>query len=126
MLSAIKNASVVGKSSLEIPFFRQAKDILTVLKSGGFIKDVGTFKFEGQNFKGLRVDLVEDKSLVRRLVLQRVSRPGRRIYIEAGKLPSVKSGLGVLIVSTSRGVMSGDEAKKKKLGGEVICKVHFD
>jgi small subunit ribosomal protein S8 len=116
---------MVGKPSLETDLFKQGKEILEVFKSKGLIKELKTFKDEKTGFKGMHVDFVDANGLIRRLETTRISKPGRRVYSDFKKLLKVKAGLGVLVVSTSRGMMGGEEARKKKLGGELICKAFF-
>jgi len=125
LISSLKNATMVGKSSLETDLFKQGKEVLEVFKSKGLIKDLKVFKDEATGFKGLHVDLVDVAGSVRRLEMVRISKPGHRVYSDFKKLLKVKAGLGVLVVSTSRGMMGGEEARKKKLGGELVCKAYF-
>lgn len=126
LLSSLKNATMAGRSSMETDYFEQGKKLLDLLKSVGLLKEVRVFKDPQRNFKGLHVDFVETESGVRRLQTIRLSKPGRRLYGSYKDFLKVKAGLGVLVVSTSRGMMTGDEAKKRKLGGELICKVYFE
>lgn len=125
LISSLKNATMAGKPSLETDLFKQGKEVLEVFKSKGLIKDLKIFKNEETGFKGLHIDLVDVDGLVRKLETVRISKPGRRVYSDFKKLLKVKAGLGVLVVSTSRGMMGGEEARKKKLGGELICKAFF-
>ncbi len=126
LLSSLKNATMAGRTSLETDYFNQGKELLDLLKSVGLIKEARTFKAEETGFKGLHVDFVESETGVRRLEAVRLSKPGRRLYGSYKDFLKVKAGLGVLVVSTSRGLMTGEEAKKRKLGGELICKAYFD
>ena len=123
MLSTIKNASMIKKPSVEVPYSKQKEEIAKVLESRGFVSKVKVFSEKNSPIKGLHIDLAYTNDLPAINDIKRVSRPGRRIYKEALKLDFVKSGYGVLVVSTSRGIMSGEDARKKKLGGEVLCKV---
>jgi small subunit ribosomal protein S8 len=125
LLSMLKNATMVGKPSVETGFFKQGKEVLEVFKTKGLIKDLKVFKDEQSGFKGLHVDFMDGNGPVRKLETTRLSKPGRRVYSDFKKLVKIKAGLGVLVVSTSRGMMGGEEARKKKLGGELICKAHF-
>lgn len=125
LLSAVKNATMAGKSSLETSYFKQGKEVLEILKARKLVKEVKVFKQEDSLYKGLHIDLVSRDDVVRRLELDRMSKPGHRNYGHYKDFLKVKAGLGVLVVSTSRGMMSGEEAKKKKLGGELICKAYF-
>jgi small subunit ribosomal protein S8 len=125
LISSLKNATMTGKSCIETDFFKQGKEVLEVLKSKDLIKELKIFKDEESGFKGLHVDLVDVDGLVRKIETVRISKPGHRVYSDYKKLLKVKAGLGVLVVSTSRGMMGGEEARKKKLGGELICKAFF-
>ena len=126
LLSSLKNAAMAGRAFMEVPYFKQAEKILGVIRDKGLVENVKVFKEEGTGFKGIHVDFVKNGGAVRRLENIRLSKPGRRVYQEYKKLTKVKAGLGVLVVSTSRGIISGEEARKKKLGGELICKVFFE
>lgn len=123
MLSTIKNASMVRKSFVEMPYTKKREKVAGVLKEKGFLRAVKIFKFKEKSFKGLHLELayLEDGEPKLREI-KRVSKPGRRIYRKAQELYPLKGGYGLLVVSTSRGIMSGVEARKKHLGGEVICK----
>lgn len=125
LLSSIKNASMVRKASLELPYSKMNEKILNILKDKGFIESVKVFKHKDSVIKGLHVDLKYTESN-RPFISEakRVSKPGRRIYLGSKELEIVRNGFGLGIVSTSRGLMSVDEAKKKKLGGEIICEVY--
>ena len=127
LLSSLKNASLAGKQYFETDYFRQGKEILGLLEARGLIKSVKVFKPEGSSYRNIRVDLLTTpQGLVRRIEAVRISKPGRRIYSGHKDIKSVKAGLGILVVSTPRGMLSGEEAKKRKLGGELVCKVYFD
>lgn len=125
LLSTIKNASMVKKSSVELPFSKMNEGILNILKEKGFVENVKVFKHKDSVIKGLHVDLkYTDNNKPFISEAKRVSKPGRRIYMNSTDLEIVRNGFGVGIVSTSRGLMTTDEAKKKKLGGEVICEIY--
>ena len=124
MLSAIKNSYMVGKPFIEIPYSKQREQVAKVLEKRGFLAKIKVFNPKDAPYKGLHLDLAYDETKVPSLnEIMRVSRPGRRLYMKASELRPVKSGYGLLVVSTPRGMMSGEDARKKKLGGEVICKV---
>ncbi|HOM78380.1 30S ribosomal protein S8 [Patescibacteria group bacterium] len=123
MLSIIKNASKVGKPSVEVPYSKQKAEIAKVLESKGFISKVKVFNDKEVSYKGLHLDLAYTEGLPVVTDIKKVSRPGRRVYKNHSELGFSKGGYGVLVVSTSRGIMSGEDARKKKLGGEVICEV---
>jgi len=121
MLSSIKNAAMAKKPYVETFYSKECASVANVLKEAGFLEEVKTFKHKGKGYKGLRLDLVREGDEFALEEIKRMSKPGRRLYIGSGDIRPVLGGHGVLIVSTSRGIMSGDEAKKKKLGGELIC-----
>ena len=122
LLTRIRNASSNGSKTVTIPYSGVKGHILRVLKEQGFIAD---YKPELEGVKGiLRVDLKYGPDGQRVIQhLQRVSTPGRRIYCRVTQLPEVLDGLGIAIVSTSRGIMSNREAKKVGVGGEILCEV---
>ncbi len=123
MLSTIKNAYSVGKEFIEVPYSRENEEIAKIFKNHGFIGDIKVFKDKERSHKGLHLDLSYENGRPAITDAKRLSRPGRRKYRGADELRPVKSGYGLLVVSTSRGIMSGEEARKKRLGGELICKV---
>lgn len=124
LLSKIKNASMVSKESVEVPYSKMNESILNILKSEGYIKDIKVFKNKDSVIKGINVSLgylETGRPSINNLT--RLSKPGRRIYRSADMLVNKMGKFGTIIVSTSRGLMSISEAKKKKLGGELICEV---
>lgn len=124
MLSTIKNASMSRKVSVVVPFSTEKEKIAVVLKDGGFLSDVKVFKEKDSAGKSIRLDVSYDNGIPRLTELKRVSRPGRRVYKGYQELRPVVGGLGYMVLSTSRGIMTSNEARKKKLGGEVICLVY--
>ncbi len=123
MLSTIKNSVMAGRKSTEFPYSKIKEEIVKVMKENNFLENVKVFKPEGKPYKMIHVDFKFDGGLPTISDLVRVSKPGRRIYSGGSKLKRETSRYGVLIVSTSRGIMEGVNARKKKLGGEVICKI---
>ncbi len=123
MLSQIKNAQVAGKPKVELPYSKEREAVAKVLEERGYLSKVKVFKPKGKNFKMLSLGLkyIDDRPFVSHV--RRISKPGQRIYSPADDLPRALGGKGLIIVSTSRGVMGADEARKKRLGGEVICEV---
>jgi small subunit ribosomal protein S8 len=123
LLTRIRNANSIGNKSLKVPYSSLKKNILRVLKEQGYITD---YFPEMAGKKGvIRVELKygPDGEKVLRSV-RRVSKPGRRIYSPARDLPEVLSGMGITVLSTSKGVISSVEAKKLGLGGEILCEVY--
>lgn len=122
MLTRIRNAIAVGKSEISLPHSKIKLAVAQILVKNGFISEVSS------NGKGIDKKIVivinEQNANPKITEIDRLSRPGRRLYVKAKEIPKVKSGRGIVIVSTPKGVMSGDEAKKSSLGGELICKVY--
>lgn len=122
LLTRIRNANSIGMKTLKAPHSKLKKNVLQVLKEQGFIGDFDSM-MEGKRAV-LRVELKygpDGEKVIRHI--QKVSKPGRRIFNSCEDLPDVLNGLGIAVVSTSRGVMSGAEAKKLGVGGEVLCEV---
>ena len=122
MLTRIRNGQMRSLNKISIPFSTFRSKILEVLKKEGYIIDFKTDK-DKENKKFLFVDLkyYEGKPVIREIT--RVSKPGRRIYTKAESIPKIQNGLGIAIVSTSKGIMTDNDARLKKIGGEIICKV---
>jgi len=96
--------------------------ILDVLKKEGFISDYKILSDES-NKPSLHIDLKYNNGLPVIREISRISKPGRRVYVKAETIPRIQNGLGLAIVSTSKGIMSDNEARTQKIGGEIICKV---
>jgi small subunit ribosomal protein S8 len=120
----MKNVSMSGRDVLEVPYSKECESVAKVLKQKGFVEEVKIFKKENSAEKALKIKLSKDGDTIRLSEAKRISKPGRRVYKGYHEFKPVLRGLGVLIVSTSRGIMDAQEAKKKKLGGEVICEVY--
>lgn len=125
MLTRVRNANSVYKDSVEIPASNLKKAILDILKREGFVYD---YKFIEDGKQGiLKVNLKykgtrrEKEKVIEGIV--RVSKAGRRVYVNSEQIPSVKGGLGIAIISTSKGVITDKQAKEMNIGGEVICYV---
>ena len=122
MLSRIRNAIAVNHTSVNMPHSNLKEQVAGVLKDRGFIDGVKTEEAAG--FKRLVLDINKAGTNPRISTLKRLSKPGRRLYSDAGKLPKSMSGRGIVIVSTSRGLMTDDAARKEHVGGELICEVY--
>ena len=122
MLTRIRNGQMRSLNKINIPFSNFRLKILEVLKKEGYIIDFNTDNGK-QKIKFLSVDLkyYEGQPVIKEI--KRVSKPGRRVYSRATSIPKVLNGLGLAILSTSKGVMSDTDAIKNNLGGEIICKV---
>lgn len=120
MLTRIRNANQMYKETVEIPASSVKRSILEVLKSEGFIRDFEWISDEKQGM--LKVQLAYATSKERVIKgLKRISKPGLRVYANHGEIPRVLNGLGVAVISTSKGVMTGQQAQRQKIGGEVIA-----
>ena len=115
---------MAGNDFIETYYSKECENVAEVLKETGFLEEVKVFKHKNKKYKGLRLELAKTDGDFNITDVKRVSKPGRRVYINSGDIKIVAGGHGVMLVSTSRGVMGGGEARKKKLGGEVICKVY--
>jgi small subunit ribosomal protein S8 len=122
MLTRIRNANVAMNEKVDIPASKISEDIIKILRSEGYIAD---YKFIENSKQGvLRVFLKYGPGRERVISgLQRVSKPGRRVYRKADEIPRVMGGLGVTIVSTSKGLLTDRQSREASVGGEVICKV---
>ena len=122
MLARIRNAIAVNKTEINLPHSKVKESIARLFKSSRYIDDVKVS--DASVGKTLTLSLRTSDSNSRITEIVRLSKPGRRLYTSADKMPSVKQGRGVVIVSTSKGMMTGYEAKKQRLGGELICKIY--
>ena len=121
-LTRLRNATLVSKSNVEIPHSKCKYELAKLFKDEGYVSDI---EIKGEGAKRV-IDLTikfseEGKSVI--AGLNRLSKPGRRVYSSFNELPRTNGGLGTVVVSTSRGLLSDSEARKRKLGGELICEV---
>ncbi len=127
MLTRMRNAVMAGHSTVSIPKAKIKVAILDILKTEGFIEDYEEGAPDNKVHETLRVQLkyVGERRERRPVIsgLRRVSRPGRRVYVGKSEIPWVQAGMGVAILSTPKGVMTGTNARKKGLGGELLCEV---
>jgi small subunit ribosomal protein S8 len=122
MLTRIRNAALARHDRTEMPASRLKAAVAEILKSEGFIADVRPS--EGDGPKKLTIVLKYGRDRASAIDgIRRVSRPGRRVYVRHDRIPRVYSGLGISILSTSHGLMSDREARRLKLGGELLCEV---
>ena len=120
LLTRIRNAQMAGHTQASIPDSSIKRSILKVLEEEGFI---GGFQSSGEVKSNITIELRYHHGNAVIEEIQRVSRPGLRIYKESDDLPQVRGGLGIAIVSTSKGVMTGKSAHAQGMGGEVLCTV---
>lgn len=122
MLTRIRNASSSKQASVLIPFSKVKLSVLEIIRKEGYIGDI-TEETDGIK-KNLRAVLKYDGRMPAIRSIQRESKPGRRVYRKADGIPIVLNGFGFAILSTPKGMMSGKDAKKAKLGGELICAIY--
>ncbi len=120
MLARIKNAQVRNHSKVSLPSSKFKSKIADVLKAEGYIID---YKINDDKKPSIEINLKYNSGSPVINTIERISKPGRRIFSSASSLPKINNGLGIAIVSTPQGVMTDVDARKKKLGGEIICKV---
>jgi small subunit ribosomal protein S8 len=122
MLTRIRNAVRSRHPRVDIPHSSMKLAIASILKDEGYVAGVATI--EKGRFKAIRIGLrYDDEGIPILSGIQMVSRPGRRIYTGSGEIPPVMGGLGVSILSTPKGVLSGRDARKAGVGGEIVCNV---
>ena len=122
MITRIRNGLLVQKEEVSLPSSKLRLNVLNILKSEGYVDTFEVTK-EGP-FKKIVVSLKYDNKRPAISVIERVSKPGRRVYSGKADIPKILSGRGMVIMSTPSGVMTGKEAKKKGIGGEILCKVY--
>ena len=121
MIARVKNAQARNHRKVELPKSNFKTKIADILKKEGFIKD---FKVTSEKNKSILIlDLKYHSGNPVISAFERVSKPGRRIFSRADSLPKINNGLGIAIISTPKGVMTDIDARKQKIGGEIICKV---
>lgn len=121
MFNSIKNAQVVLLPQVEVGFSNLKYEIAKILERRGLIEKVQ--KSGKKTERALEIVLKYDNKVPAISGIKRVSKPGQRIYLPAQKIKSVRGGYGFSIISTSKGLMTGSEAKKQNLGGEIICEI---
>ena len=122
LLTRIRNAKMVGKTEVRVPSSKMKKVVAEQLVKNGYLANV---KLEDAKPRGvLVVKINEDGENSTITEITRISKPGRRVYVGFSEIPKVKNGRGLVLISTSKGVMTGAEAVKAKLGGELLLKVY--
>ena len=122
MLTRIRNAQMRNRTSVTTPASNLRRSVLDVLQSEGFIRGYSESKFDnGSAEYTIELKYSDNTPVIREI--ERVSRPGRRVYASVRNIPSVANGLGVSILSTPKGVMADHEARSQNVGGEVLCRV---
>ena len=125
MLTRIRNAQMREHPTVSMPSSKVKVAIANVMKEEGYIEDFQVLPEKPQAVLQIKIKYVGGRRDRRSVItgLQRVSRPGRRVYVGKGEIPWVLSGMGIAIMTTSKGIMTGQNARRQQLGGEVLCKV---
>ena len=121
LITRIRNAVLVGKNEILVPTSKLKAGIVEVLIKNGYV--AGSEIIAGEPRGMLKITIHEPGTVARISEISKVSNPGRRVYSSADDIPTIKSGRGMIIVSTSKGLMTGAEAKKNRLGGEILVRV---
>ena len=122
MLTRLRNAGMVKFETVEMPLSKVKTGVAAILKKEGFINDYQVLDTDTQGV--LRIEMKYDQNNERIITnLKRVSKPGHRIYVKHDQIPKVMSGLGIAIISTSKGIFTDKEARSMKIGGELLCEV---
>ena len=121
MIARVKNAQARNHKKVELPSSNFKSKIADILKNEGFIKDFKINSDKNKNILSLELKYHSGNPVIS--AFERVSKPGRRIFSSADALPKINNGLGIAIISTPKGVMTDIDARKQRIGGEIICKV---
>ncbi len=122
MLTRVRNAIAVQKADVRIPHSKAKEAVARILMDSGFISGVKVEKITGG--KDLLIEIHSETTNANITEIKRLSKPGRRVYAKAADIPKVKNGRGLVVVSTSKGMMTGSQAAKQQIGGELICSVY--
>jgi len=121
LLTRIRNAQMRSKSKVSSPNSRLRESVLEVLKSEGYIRSFAVVERDGRSEIEIELKYFEGEPVIREI--ERISKPGRRVYTSVKNLPRINNGLGVAIVSTPKGVMADHDARDANVGGEILCTV---
>lgn len=121
MLTRVRNGLKAEKVSVDMPASKIKSAIAQVLKTEGYVNDFVEKEIEGKPYLEIILKYYEGRPVIEKL--ERISKPGRRVFSPANQLPSVIGGLGIAVVSTSKGIMTEREARKVGVGGEILCSV---
>ncbi len=131
MLTRIRNASLVRKEEVVLPMSKVKFNIAKILEKEGFVSNVSIIsggedlkKNKASKFDQIKIVLKYEDGKPRVTLLKRISKPGRRIYVDKNSIGKVLNGFGISIISTSKGIMTGREAQRQKIGGELICEIY--
>ena len=122
LLTRIRNAVMVGKNEIRVPSSKLKVTVAKELKKAGYLVDVKVEAAKPRDILVVTINNPGETSTINEIT--RLSKPGRRVYVGANDIPRIKSGRGIVLVSTSKGVIAGHEAYKQRLGGELLLKVY--
>lgn len=122
LLTRIRNATMVGKNEIRVPSSKLKKVVAEALKANNYLTDVKIEAAKPRDILVVTINKPGENSVINEIT--RLSKPGRRMYVKADEIPKVKSGRGLVLVSTSKGVITGQQAVKQGLGGELLLKVY--
>jgi small subunit ribosomal protein S8 len=119
MLTRIRNAALIKSEKVDVPASRIKLEIAKILKEEGFIRAYKILKDKKQGILRLTLKYIENENVISGL--KRISKPGRRVYVGSKEIPRVMGGVGIAVLTTSRGILSDKACRRESLGGEVIC-----
>jgi small subunit ribosomal protein S8 len=122
MLTRIRNAALINRFEVSMPHSKIKETVAKILVENGFLQNAQAAGSDKD--KKLVITIASENAGNTISEIERISKPGRRVYVNSNKIPTVKRGRGIIVISTSQGVMTGFEAKEKRLGGELICQVY--
>lgn len=122
LLTRIRNAVAVGKNQITVPASKIKLTVAKELKRAGYLSEVKVESAKPRDIIVITINKPGENSTINEIT--RLSKPGRRVYVGASEIPKVKSGRGLVLISTSKGVITGSEAVKQRLGGELLLKVY--
>jgi len=120
LITRIRNAIMVGKNEIVVPTSKLKVAVLDALVKAGFIAGYEVKSSSPRD--NLIVTIANEGEIVKLSEIEKISKPGRRVYVAADEIPTIKSGRGIVLISTSKGIMTGAEAKKSRLGGEILVR----
>ena len=122
LLTRIRNAVAVGKNEITVPSSKVKLAVLEELKKSKYIKSYKVEAAKPRDIISVEINKAGENSVISKI--ERLSKPGRRVYVKSNDIPRVKNGRGIVLVSTSQGIMTGGEARKNKIGGELLLSVY--
>ena len=122
LLTRIRNAAAVGKTEIRVPSSKLKKVVAEELKKNNYLADVKVEAGKPRDTLVVTINKPGENCAINEIT--RMSKPGRRVYVKANEIPRIKSGRGMVLISTSKGVINGQDAVKQKLGGELLLKVY--